>query len=484
MRRGFDLDAVREVLARKDAEPERFAKYRNDACGFAREVVGVALTKIQQRMLLAMVANPRFAVACGQRTGRTTVLAVCLLWFAAVMPNARAILSTPSHAHMRGTIWRQLGELIRKATIPLGATWYEQPSRGIQFDNGNEIIGIASDTGERLQGYAAANLLIVVDEAAGYPETLMPALMSNLAGGGQVTIGGNPTNNTSYFAKRWSTEGWETMNISSLDVAQSDDRQPGQATPEWCAEMLAEHGGDSLLYRARVLGLFSAANANSVFTLTEIDDSFRRYDEIIRSPTWHQVFVAGGPLEFGLDVSRGRVDDTVMVGRRGNIALPPQVWKIPDLTVVAEEAIRYVNSLRSPRDGRPIVRVDGVGVGAGVVDILRKEQGITVVDVQAAGKPSRDAYSNARSESVFTCRDWVRGGGCIARNSRLEGEMAALEYSFDQRNRLRIRSKDELKKELGRSTDVFDALALAVYQAAETGNQRWIRLLVAAMRNR
>jgi hypothetical protein len=435
----------------------------NDPCAFARDVLGVELTAIQRGMLSALAENPRVAIAAGHRTGRTLVFAVALLWWCFTRPDALGLLSTPSQAHMRSTIWREIGSLVRNAAKPLGAQWFELPAHGVRFESGSLIVGVASDTGERLQGFASPNLLVVVDEAAGYPENMVQPLMSNLAGGGVAVWGGNPTNNSCWWAKRWKASGWTTMNVSAVDVANSPDRKPGQATPEFCRDMLDEHGADSIIYRARVLGLFSDTNAQSVFTLLEVEQAQQRYDEAMAAGM--TAFDAAGRLEVGLDVARTGSDATVAVARRGKIALAPQVWNVPDLVVVADHALAYVRQLKR-NDERPVIRVDGVGVGAGVVDILKRAPDVTVVEVQAAGKPSRDAYTNVRSEAVYTCRDWVRSGGCIARDSRLEGEMAALRYTFDQRNKLKILGKDELRRELGRSTDRLDALALATYEPA------------------
>ncbi len=448
------------LAGRKGRGLERHAA---DPCAFAREL-GVELTAAQAVMLLGIASNPRYALACGQRTGRTMVFAVALLWWCATRPNALGLLSTPSHSHMKHTVWRQIGELLRAAGAAgrLGATWYETPGSGVQFANGGRILGIASDAGERLQGYAAPDLLIVVDEASGYPETMIASLMSNLAGGGRAVVGGNPLNNSSYFAKRWKTPGWVTANVSALDVARSADRKPGQATETWCTELLEEFGAESIVYRARVLGLFSDANVNGVFTLLEIEEAQQRYDLVMANP---RAFADAGPLHLGVDVARTGADFTCVVARRGSIALAPQLWRIPDLVTVCDKVLEYARTLRTA-DERVVVKVDGVGVGAGVVDILKRAPDVDVVEVQAAGAPARDAYTNVRSESTFTTRDWLRASGCIARDSRLEGEMAALAYCFDQRNKLKIRSKDELRRELGRSTDRFDALALAVYAPA------------------
>lgn len=459
------IDRFRDAIDRapspkKGGKVQSFAKYENDPCAFALDVFGVNLTPGQQALLLDILRHLRLAVACGQRTGRTMVFALVLLFWCATRPNALGLLSTPSQAHMRGTVWWQIGELVRNARVSLGAQWFELPSRGVEFENGNQIIGIASDTGERLQGWARQNLLIVGDEFAGYPESLTAPLMSNLAGGGRVVIGGNPTNNTSYFAMRWKAPWWETRNISSLDVARSTERQPGMATPEWCQEMLEEYGEESILYRARVLGQFSASNINGVFSLLEIEQAEQRYD--LAMAGGNQAFNAAGPLEVGLDVARSGADFSCAVARRGHIALAPQVWKIPDLVAVADRVLAYVSDLRQANE-TPTIKVDGVGVGAGVVDVLKRAPDVRVVEVQAAGTPIRDAYSNVRSESTFAARDWVRAGGCIARDSRLEGEMAALSYTFDARNKLKILGKDEIRRTIGRSTDRFDALALAVY---------------------
>lgn len=469
----LDITKIRAHLQVSGGAALSLARYATDPIGFARHVLGVELTAIQQKMLIDASTNLRFAVACGQRTGRTMVFAVLLIWWCATRRDARALLSTPSNSHMRSTDWRQIGELIRNAKEPIGATWYELPSRGVQFDNGNEIIGIASDTGERLQGYAAPNLYICVDEAAGYPENLIQPLMSNLAGGGHVAIGGNPTNNSSYFAKRWGTPGWVTSNVSALDVANSNDRQPGQATPEWCAEMAEEYGVDSLIYRARVLGIFSGSNANSVFTLLEIEQAMQRFDDA----GGMAVFQKAGPLEIGVDVARSGMDFSIATARRGHMALAPRVWKIADLVAVADEVARYAADLRIA-DERVTVRIDGVGVGAGVVDILKRDPRIKVVDVQAAAKPFRDAYTNVRAEAIYVARDWVRAGGCIARDPKLEAEMAALTYTYDARNKLKILPKDELRRALGRSTDRLDSLVLALYVPPKSGVMNYI----AAMR--
>lgn len=456
------LDQIRAALDGSGGVDGTLAKYADDPIGFFADVLGVELTAIQRDMLGTILANNRTAMACGHRTGRTLVYAGLLLWHCATRSGAIGLLSTPSQSHMRGTIWREIGNLVRGARQPFGAEWFELPIHGVRYQNGSLIIGVASDTGERLQGFASPHLLIVGDEFAGYPENLVESLMSNLAGGGRCVVGGNPTNNAGYFARRWKVSGWKTMHVSALDVANSPDRKPGQATLDYCRDMLEEHGSDSILYRARVLGLFSDANEQSVFTLLEIEQAQQRYDEAMAAGM--RAFDAAGPLDVGLDVARTGHDATVAVARRGHIALAPQVWKIPDLVAVADQALAYVRGIKRAGE-RPTIRVDGVGVGAGVVDVLKRAPDVHVVEVQASAAPKRDAYTNVRSEAVYVCRDWLRAGGCIPRDGKLEGEMSALKYVFDARNRLKILSKDELRKELGRSTDRFDALALATYVA-------------------
>ena len=75
-----------------------------------------------------------------------------------------------------------------------------------------------------------------------------------------------------------------------------------------------------------------------------------------------------------------------------------------------------------------------------------------------------DDYVNLRAELHFGFKKWLREGGAIPDDARLQSELVAPKYSSDARNRLKVESKDELRKRLRRSPDRADAAMLSLVE--------------------
>ena len=108
------------------------------------------------------------------------------------------------------------------------------------------------------------------------------------------------------------------------------------------------------------------------------------------------------------------------------------------------------------------VFVDGVGVGAGVVDRLR-ELGFSVTDAQA-GARAIDAkkYANRRAEMWAGMREWLASGG-IPEDQELFEDMIGVEYGFTSSGSLLLEKKEDMKKRGLSSPDRADSLALTFY---------------------
>jgi hypothetical protein len=440
-----------------------YDRFRDDAAGLGIELgVVECWTPDQLRLLTSTKDADRVAIAAGNRCGRTGAMAWTAITHCLFNPRALVVMSTPSAPNLRGTVYRAIGSQIERANIE--AEVHRLPIHGVEFPNGSRIIGVASNDGSRLQGYSADGpILVLIDEAFGYAEDLWDALLSNVAGGGAIIAGGNPVVNTGPMADIFVKEkpGWLRLHFSSLDAAKAGIK--GLATMKWCEARLVEYGEESILYRGRVLGQLSDMNATGLLALSEILQAQQRHEALAANAFRED----SSPLRIGADIARTGLNDTVLFPIRGRIAGQPEILRLPDLVMVADRIVALVRELR--RQGEiPEVRVDAVGIGAGVVDILKRSDEVRVIEVQAAASASRDAYANVRSECAFQLRDWVRDGGAIPRLPRLEREMSVISYEFDSRNRLRIRGKDEIKALLGgASTDMFDSLALAVYGVAK-----------------
>ena len=106
------------------------------------------------------------------------------------------------------------------------------------------------------------------------------------------------------------------------------------------------------------------------------------------------------------------------------------------------------------------------GYGGGVADVLRADHGklVSVVEVNSSERSDDpEKNTNIRTQLHFAVADWLKDGGELPEDKKLEAELLTPTYGFDARGRRKVESKDEVKKRLKRSPDRADALALAVY---------------------
>jgi hypothetical protein len=79
--------------------------------------------------------------------------------------------------------------------------------------------------------------------------------------------------------------------------------------------------------------------------------------------------------------------------------------------------------------------------------------------VQFGGAPLDPRYRNRRAEMWLEMAKWVRAGGALPWMPELIAELTVPTYSFSG-GKFILEEKDQIKKRLGRSPDLADALAL------------------------
>ncbi len=100
-----------------------------------------------------------------------------------------------------------------------------------------------------------------------------------------------------------------------------------------------------------------------------------------------------------------------------------------------------------------------VGVGAGVVDRLRM-LGFDVIEVNAGLGPEDDqTYYNKRAEMWGRMKHWLLLGADIPNDPDLHKALIGIEYGFDEKERIRLERKADMKARGLDSPDEGDALA-------------------------
>jgi phage terminase large subunit len=376
-------------------------------------------------------------------------------------------MTAPAYHQIRNILWPEVSRLYRGARFPIGGILHKDPASGLELPHDRGVICISTDKPERMAGLSGANILFLVDEGSGFPDDLWEPIFGNMAGGGRLLTTGNPTRTSGPFYDAFSApEFWHLLHVNSNDtpnVRAGKTVIPGLATREWVEDRKREWGEDSAAYQVRVLGNFPTQADNAIIPIGLAHEAQER-----EVPD-------GGALVLGVDVARFGDDESVIQPRRGLRAFPAVAVQGMDLMQLAGK-VREVVTEHAGQGERPRLNIDEIGVGGGLVDILKSQHpGWDIFGVNVAERATADGFTKLRDQLWFSCRDWLKEGGSIPDDPKLFSELVAPTYSFDAQGRQKVESKDEIKKRLKRSPDRADALCLAVYSGRPTINlDEWV----------
>ena len=169
--------------------------------------------------------------------------------------------------------------------------------------------------------------------------------------------------------------------------------------------------------------------------------------------------MGSAPLIIGVDVARFGDDKTAVCFRRGRQVLEIKTYQKLDVVQVAHLVAGIIVENNPAK-----VCVDVGGLGAGVYDILVADGFRDVVEAvnfgAKADNPER--YVNRRAEMWARVMEWLKSSVpvCLPKVEGLVEDLTAPLKMFDAIGRLQLEAKAEIKKRIGHSTDVADALAL------------------------
>lgn len=200
---------------------------------------------------------------------------------------------------------------------------------------------------------------------------------------------------------------------------------------------------------------------------SEDPDQLIKYDWILAAKDAERKL---GKKGLGVDIARYGKDDTVICHREGNAVVRLEYHH--GLSIDRTAAIVQTRIIDGPIDAER-VHVDTVGLGAGVADILIKE-GFDITEIVSGASPidrpeSLYSFNNLRSQMWWEYREGLRKGEiCFdVDDPRLFEDLTAPRYSVSGDKVLKVESKDEIKKRIGRSTDAGDAAVYAHFEPEE-----------------
>ncbi len=455
------------------------ARYYHDPVLFVREVLGVEpypwqitlMTNIARTWAMPVEQvtsrDRKHSARSGHRVGKSTVIGWISLWALLTRFRVKVIITAPTSQQLYDALFAEMKSWARRLPSDVLALLTIKSDR-IELTAAPEDAFIAASTSrqespEALQGKHSDFVLLVGDEASGIPEAVFEASVGSMAAQRAIMLlASNPVRGSGYFFETHNqqSDSWTCYHISSLDIPTVDR--------VWVQDMIHKYGEDSNVYRVRVLGEFPKADSNTIIPL---DLVLSAIDRDIRGVGEETVY-------WGFDVARHGDDASALVKRtRREVLEIPLRYRGQDTAQLAGQLLgQFQGALRKPTE----IMVDVIGWGAGVVDIGRTLKlpvmGINVSEsttIDASASYMGAGYGNQRSQSWFEMAEWFRtrqvrlppmprkGTPEFATYERFITELTMVRYRFNERGKLLVESKDELRevRKVG-SPDMADALAL------------------------
>jgi hypothetical protein len=224
-------------------------------------------------------------------------------------------------------------------------------------------------------------------------------------------------------------------------------KRSSRVSIEWAREEIRKHGRENPWVKVSVFGEFPDVGFMNLIGPGDIAASkIRNY---LQEQYQHS------QKRLGVDVARFGDDATVIYCRQGLKAGPFLEMRGADTQQVADRVMLAVQKTKAE-----LVFVDETGLGAGVVDALRRHR-IRVVGVNGAERAiEHEKFHNKRAEVQWLMSQWIKEGGQVpAEDPILHEDLMAPTYLF-KNGRMVIEGKDQIKARMGRSPDHSDALAL------------------------
>jgi hypothetical protein len=220
-----------------------------------------------------------------------------------------------------------------------------------------------------------------------------------------------------------------------------DPRNCAFSNKELINEWIADRGEDSDFVRVRVKGIPPRADDSQLIDMDRILAAQRR-----------EVAVLGDePLIAGVDLAWGGDDDDVVRFRCGNDAqsIPPlriAGEKTRDSSVMVVKFADMLTGTQGPAKKKiHTMFIDSAGISGAVGARLRQLGHKNVIEVNFGADSPDQKYAYMRDFMWSKMKEWLISGA-IDKDSQLETDLSAPGYTLDNRVRVKLESKKDIKK--------------------------------------
>lgn len=431
------------------------------------ERLGEFMWSKQREIIRSVRDNHKTAVHSCHSSGKSWLAArIAAWWIEAHAPGEAFVVTTaPTGRQVRAILWREIGRAHARGDL-VGRV--NQTEWWLHGPEGNEEMVAfgqkpADMDPDAFQGIHQRFVLVILDEACGVATPIWTAadtLVSNVYSK-QLAIGNPDDPNTEFKEVCSPGSGWNVIGIDAFETPNfTDERVPERlremlVSRAWVEDKLRRWGPENPMFVSKVRGRFPKITTDGLIPMSWVRAAQGRE------------LAPMAPIEIGVDVGGGG-DRSVIAVRRGPVVRIARRDQNPN---TMETCGNVLDAMRE--SGATTVKVDEIGIGRGVVDRARevlKPQSpprgwVSPVVGVNVGRTARDseAFANLRAEGFWGLRERFQDGDIDIDPSDedLAAQLVDLKYGRTSSGKIKIESKEELRRRGKPSPDDADAVMLA-----------------------
>lgn len=377
--------------------------------------------------------------------------------------GAKVITTSSKKEHLLDNLWGEIRLAYPKAEARVGVPGELMPAAaGLNHEPNHFITGMVATKAEGFQGYHAAHILIIGDEATSVSEEVAQGIIGLLASGdARLLLILNPTDTTTYAYQKSKAPGVKVIKIDAY------------STPNFTGEPMPD--GAHLIHPGFLWDLQNSGMGPGTYEWTTrvLAEFWNIGEDTLVAEPWYDRAVELGlwvpsTRSLGIDIASYGTAESVIALRDGNTIAEIRAFPAGRVDHFFEGPV--TKAVREFRPDYVVYDADGVGAGAiGSAEKLGKhlKQGAQIIGFRGA-KRINDAYTNSRAAWYWTLRKLFEAEAINVNvnDPKFREQITQIRYSIVQ-GAIRVESKEEMRKRGMASPDRADAVMYSFAFAAD-----------------
>lgn len=452
-------------------DEEAILYYADHPVEFVEDIIGATPDEEQAKILRSVAQNQMTSVRSGHGVGKSTVEAWVVIWFMVTRPFPKIPCTAPTQHQLFDILWAEVSKWLRhNKALADEIVWTKEKVYMKGYPEEWFAVARTASKPDALQGFHADDVLYIIDEASGVDDSIFEPVLGALSTpGAKLLMCGNPTQLSGFFYES------HNKNRASYAAFHIDGRKSSRVSQDFVQTIIRMYGEDSDVFRVRVAGDFPLQEDDIFIPLPLVENSIMTEYSPRKKPD---------SIHIGCDVARFGDDRTVIgykIDEKAEFYKKRQgqdTMKTADDIVLLGEMLMQRYRLTPDKDDPIPVKVDDGGVGGGVVDRLRQmkrnapeklwwlEIYPVIFGQRIKHKHYHDSTTYMMSVVKKLLQPYDEDGHrkpvelILPDDDDLVAQLSGRKYGLTETSKIKVESKDAMKKRGRPSPDEADCVLL------------------------